>query len=28
VTGFADAEACFSITINKNPKSKTGWQVS
>jgi hypothetical protein len=27
VTGFADAEACFSITINKNPKSKTGWQV-
>lgn len=27
VTGFIDAEGCFSIIIWKTPKSKTGWTV-
>ncbi|KAG0121835.1 homing endonuclease, partial [Tuber indicum] len=28
ITGFSDAEACFSIGIKKNPKSKIGWTVT
>lgn len=27
VTGFADGEACFTITIRKNNKLKIGWSV-
>jgi len=27
VLGFTDGEGCFSIAIQKNPSTKTGWQV-
>jgi hypothetical protein len=27
VTGFSDAEGCFSVSIIKNPKYKTGWVI-
>jgi hypothetical protein len=27
VTGFVDGEGCFSITIQKNPTTSSGWQV-
>jgi hypothetical protein len=27
VTGFVDGEGCFHISINKQPKMSTGWQV-
>ena len=27
VVGFVDGEGCFSVSINRNPTSKTGWQV-
>lgn len=27
VTGFADAEGCFTITIRKDPRNNTGWQL-
>ena len=28
ITGFVDGEGCFHIAINKNSKSKTGFQVT
>ena len=27
ITGFVDGEGCFSISIQKNPKTSSGWQV-
>jgi LAGLIDADG endonuclease len=27
VAGFADGESCFRVSINKQPKMTTGWQV-
>ena len=27
VTGFVDGEGCFSVSIQKNPKTSSGWQV-
>ena len=27
VTGFCDAEACFTISISKTPKQLLGWSV-
>jgi hypothetical protein len=28
ITGFTDAEGCFSISIAKSKKNKTGWQIN
>jgi len=27
VVGFVDGEGCFCVSINRNPKSRMGWQV-
>ena len=27
IVGFVDGEGCFCVSINRNPTSKTGWQV-
>lgn len=27
VTGFTDAEGCFTVSLTKNPKLSLGWQV-
>jgi len=28
VTGFTDAEGCFTMSISKTPKNRIGWQVN
>ena len=27
IVGFIDGEGCFSVSINKNPTTKSGWQI-